>query len=303
LRHDGSPRRPYYEIKQLTKELEKIGNELVQTTVEAPVALIYSYDQMWAFESHKQYKNFDHREHLLTYYRALLKLGLAADLVEATADLSKYSVVIAPSMSMVSDEIYENMSEFVKNGGCLIIGARSGMKTWSNTTIDSPWPGLLAEMCGMIVDEFEVLPDHYSNKISYKDKEYDVKVWLDMLETKTAETVATYREKFYAGRTAISKNQFGAGMVYYVGVMGNADLANDFLEDVARDRHLPVMQIPKGIYVSRRSSDTESYIFYININREPTAICLEKEGLDVINEHIVSGEVVINGLDVLIVKN
>src|SRR5690606_36135425 len=134
-----------------------------------------------------------------------------------------YKLVIAPSMAMVSDEIYENFDRYVKNGGHLIIGARSGMKTWSNTTVELPWPGLLAEMAGTIVDEFEVLPNHYSNSISYKGKEYPVKIWLDMLENQTAESLAVYTEKFYAGRTAVSKNQHGSGIAYYVGVMGNSE--------------------------------------------------------------------------------
>jgi beta-galactosidase len=303
LRHDGSPRRPYYEIQQLTKELEKIGDNLVETTVEAPIAVIYSYEQMWAFNSHKQYKNFDYREHLLTYYRALLGLGLTADLVEASADLSKYSLVIAPSMAMVSPENYENINQYVKKGGCLIIGARSGMKSWSNTTIDTPWPGLLAEMCGIVVDEFEVLPDKYSNTISYKDKDYPVKVWLDMLETNTAESIATYKEKFYAGRTAISKNHFGKGIVYYVGVMGNAELTSDFLTDIVQELNLPIIPVPKGIYVSKRVSEKEQFTFYINLNREPTVVQIEKEGFDCLKDRLVSGNVIIDGLDVLILKS
>lgn len=303
LRHDGSPRRPYYEVKQLTEELSRFEKELVDTTVEAPVAIIYSYDLMWAFEAHKQYKNFDHREHLLTYYRALTKLGLTADLVDPTTDLSKYKLVIAPSMAMVSDEIYENFNRYVEDGGCLIIGARSGMKTWSNTTVELPWPGLLAEMAGTVVDEFEVLPDKYANAITYKGKEYPVKVWLDMLDNQTAETLAVYTQKFYAGRTAISKNSHGAGLVYYVGVMGNSELALDFLADVAEELKLIVTDVPKEVYLTRRVNEQDCFTFYINVNREPVTVVVNEAGTNVITDQPVSGEVVINGLDVLIVKS
>ncbi|WP_188454908.1 beta-galactosidase [Virgibacillus oceani] len=302
LRHDGTPRRPYYEVQQVTNELEKFGSELISTTVEAPVALIYSYDQMWAFEAHVQYKNFDHREHLLTYYRQLTRLGITADLVDPTADLSKYKMVIAPSMAMISDEIHANFTSYAENGGCLIIGARSGMKTWSNTTHEMAWPGLLGEMAGVAVDEFEVLPDKYANSITYNGKDYPVKVWLDMLDTKTAESLATYNEKFYAGRTAISKNNFGKGVVYYAGVMGNSELAYDLLADIAKERNLSVTLLPAGVYVSTRSNEACSYTFYININREPVHVILPEDGVDVIQEKKVSGEVGIEGLDVLIVK-
>jgi beta-galactosidase len=303
LRHDGTPRRPYYEVKQLTNELEKFGKELMTTTVEAPVALIYSYDQMWAFEAHVQYKNFDHREHLLTYYRGLIRLGITADLVDPTADLSKYKVVIAPSMAMISEEIHQNFNEYVSKGGCLLIGARSGMKTWSNTTIELPWPGLLSDMAGVVVDEFEVLPDKYANSVSYKGKSYSVKIWLDMLELNTAESLATYNEKFYAGRTAISKNHYGEGIVYYIGVMGNSELVLELLTDIVEECQLSLTPLPEGIYVSTRSNENTRYTFYINMNRKTTRVTLPEEGINVLNDCRVSGEVPIEGLDVLIVKS
>nr|WP_144927355.1 beta-galactosidase [Paenibacillus bovis] len=303
LRHDGSPRRPYYEVQQMTKELAKFGDELATTTVEAPIAIFYDFDQMWAFDAHKQYRNFDHRGHILTYYRALTKMGVTADLVNPTTDLSKYKVVIAPSMAMVSDEIYDNIKSYVENGGSLIIGARSGMKDWANVTIEEPWPGKLAELAGLIIDEFEVLPDRYANSIFYNGKEYPVKVWLDMLETNTAESLATYKQKFYAGRTAVAKNQYGNGTVYYVGVMGSDEFASDFLTDIVNELGIPNGTLPKGIFVSSRVNENVRYTFYININREPTAVTVQENGFDVIKEKNVSGEVLIEGLDVLIVKS
>jgi beta-galactosidase len=210
--------------------------------------------------------------------------------------------VIAPSLAMVSEEIYENFKQYAENGGCLLMGARSGMKTWSNTTIDTPWPGLLSELSGVVVDEFEVLPDRYSNTISYKDKEYSVKVWLDMLETKTAKSISKYQQKFYAGRTAISKNIFGKGTVYYVGVMGNEELTFELLSDIAAELNLLHQTMPKGVFVSKRENDEMCFSFLINMNREPVSVVLHESGIDVIRNLQISGEVKIGGLDVLIVK-
>ncbi|WP_261130859.1 beta-galactosidase [Bacillus sp. Marseille-Q3570] len=303
LRHDGSPRRAYYEVQQVTDELKKFGEDLIKTTVQAPIAIIYCYDQMWAYDTHVQYKNFDYRDHLLDYYREVNRMGLTADLVDPTADLSKYKLVIAPSMSMVSDDIYENFETYVRQGGNLLIGARSGMKSWSNTTIDSPWPGLLSEMAGVVVDEFEVLPNKYSNSITYNGKEYSVKVWLDMLQIEQAESIAIYNEKFYAGRTAISKNKYGDGVVYYVGVMGNRKLCRDLLSDIATDIDFPVTDLPEEVYVSTRSNEKYHYTFYINRKNESTKVVLREDGYDVLQDQHVSGEVIIKGLDVLIVRN
>ncbi|WP_040205222.1 beta-galactosidase [Neobacillus jeddahensis] len=302
LRHDGSPRRAYYELQQMNQELKGFGEELAGTTVDAPVGIIHSYDHIWAFDAHVQYKNFEYREHIKSYYHALNKMGITSDLIDPRMDLSRYKIVIAPSLMMVSEEIQENLKTFVKNGGCLVIGARSGFKTWANVTIDTPWPGLLSELSGVLVDEFEVLPDKYSNTIFYNGKEYEVKVWLDMLETKSAETLAVYKQKFYAGRTAISKNSYGKGTVYYVGVMGNEELNSDILLDIVKDRNIPYTFLPEGVFATQRKNDQHSFTFYINKSNEAKQVPLVENGLDVISGNQVSDCVTINGLDVLIVK-
>ena len=303
LRHDGSPRRAYYEVKQLTKELAAFGEDLLGTEVEAPVGIIHSMDVLWAFNAHKQYPSFEYRKHIKSYYNALLRLGITADVIDPMMDLARYKIVIAPSLMMVSEDIKDHFQRYVEAGGCLIIGARSGMKTWTDVTIDTPWPGLLAQLTGITIDEFEVLPDHMSNTITYKDKDYPVNVWVDIIEPNTAETVSTYKKKFYAGKTAISKNKYGKGVVYYVGVMGNDDFLKTFLMDVADAHQVKHRQAQPGIFITRRFKDNQTYTFYINVNPEPTIVTVEEEGLDVIIGTRVTNEAVIQGLDVLIVKS
>ena len=124
-----------------------------------------------------------------------------------------------------------------------------------------------------------------------------------MLETKTAETLATYNEKFYAGRTAIAKNKYGDGVVYYVGVMGSNELARDLLTDIVQENNIAHSPLPDGIFVSTRSDKDNSYTFYINVNREPTTVDLQEQGTDVIQGKEVSGKVTIDGLDLLIVQS
>jgi beta-galactosidase len=303
LRHDGTPRRAYDEIKQVTRELAEFSSELAATKVEAPVAIIHSYDQIWAFESQRQYPNFNYRGHITSYYRELLRMGITPDLVDPSTDLSRYKFVIAPSMAMVSEEIRQNLESYVENGGCLIIGSRSGMKTWENTTVDTPWPGPLSELAGIEIDEFEVLPDRYSNGVLYNNKEYRVKSWLDMIKTKKAETLAAYQEKFYAGRTAISKNVFGKGTVYYIGVMGSQDLIRDILSNVAEERQVDKLSLPEEVYVTHRISDDVRYTFYMNYSREPRKVILADNGINAITGASVSGENPIEGLGVLIVRS
>ncbi|TLS49520.1 beta-galactosidase [Paenibacillus antri] len=301
LRHDGTPRRAYEEIRRTTREFAAVGAELAATEVEAPVALLHSFDQIWAFEAQKQYPNFSYRGHLTSYYRELLRMGITPDVVDPCMDLARYAFVVAPSLAMVSEETRRNLEKYVADGGCLVIGARSGMKTWENATIDTPWPGLLSDLAGVEIDEFEVLPDRYSNGVLYNGKSYRVNGWLDLLRTKEAETAGIYQEKFYAGRTAIARNAYGKGTVYYVGAMGSAELFRAILSDVADERGVPKPELPEEVYVTHRVGERMRYTFYLNYAREPRRVRLAKAGVDALTGRTVSGEALIEGLDALIV--
>lgn len=304
LRHDGTPRRALEEVGRLTKELESFGSELAETRVDAPVAIVYSYDVEWSFEAHKQYRHADYREQILAYYRALLRMGITPDLVDPNRDLSRYDVVIAPSLTMVSEGIAQNLESYVKQGGCLLLTGRSGIKDWANVTIDAPWPGLLRELTGVVIDEFEVLPPRLSNGIRFDGKEYRVTGWLDMLTPTTAESLAVYTEKFYAGRTAIARNRLGRGVVYYVGVMGGADLVRAVLGRVAKETgRLHDAELPEGVFLSRRVKEGVVYHFYVNMSDEPRRVRLLKEGVDVLTGEAVQGEAEVGGIDVLIVRS
>lgn len=304
LLHDGTPRRALSEVGRLTKELDAFGAELAATRVEAPVAILYSYDVEWSFEAHKQYRHADYREQILSYYRALLRMGVTTDLVDPFRDLTPYEVVIAPSLTMIDKRIAQNLESYVKQGGCLILTGRSGIKDWANVTIDQPWPGLLRELAGVEVEEFEVLPPRLTNGIRIDGREFRVTGWLDILRTSSAEPVAAYTEKFYAGKTAIARNRFGRGLVYYVGVMGAIDLIRAVLEQVGKETgRLRDAGLPDGVFVSRRVKEGVAYTFYVNFTHETKQVSLVEDGIDVFTGRAVAGEAEVAGLDVLIVRS
>jgi beta-galactosidase GanA len=57
-------------------------------------------------------------------------------------------------------------------------------------------------------------------------------------EPQTAEVLATYTKRFYSGKAAITKNRYGKGLMYYVGI--DVDAKNDefyrrIVSDALRD--------------------------------------------------------------------
>jgi len=303
LLHDGTPRRAFYEIKELTERLSEYGAELSDTKTQATVAIAYSYDQIWSLQSNMQYPNVQYRKILDSYYQAVIKMGLTADLVDPKSDLSSYELVIAPGMIMVDEEIVSNFDRYVRQGGNLILSVMSGIKSWSNTVVDIPWPGLFADMSGVAVEEFEVIPDRLHNTISYRGKEYKVNGWLDILNCKTAASLAVYTGKFYAGKTAIARNTYGSGTVTYVGVINNDELVQDMLVDFYREKGYKFTLLPENLYVTQRVNNTVKYLFVVNMSYKPVVFAVEDPGIDILNNKFVVGDVQIDGRSALIVRS
>ena len=202
LRHDGSPRRAYGEIQRLTRELQSFGGELAATSVRAEVAILHSYDNFWAFEANRQYANSDCVKLEQEMYNALSDLGVTADLVRPEEDLSRYKLVLAPNSVLVGKAAARNFEAYVEQGGHIVFGVRSGLKDENNVMVDIPWPGLLAGLCGITVEEFEAFPAHAWNQVSYQGRDYDVRWWADVLAAGPARIEAVYAGRFYRGAPA-----------------------------------------------------------------------------------------------------
>lgn len=297
LRHDGSKRRTFFEVKSLAEEIKALGPSLPESKVMAEVGMLWSYDQIWAFETHVQNSKFSYRDHFKEYYDALAGLGITADLINPMSELSEYKLVVAPALFLLNETIAERLKTYVKNGGTLILTARTGVRSWSNVTVDTPWPGLLRGVAGATVTEFDSLPEYACNKVLYKEKSYEVKTFLEILECESAKTVAVYDGKFYKGQAAVTENRYGDGKVLYCGVMGSKELLTDLLKDELNTLNVNLHGWPKGIEVTRRKAENKVYTFILNSNFEDTSVILDREYKHAVTGEKLSGEVEIKKLD------
>jgi beta-galactosidase len=52
---------------------------------------------------------------------------------------------------------------------------------------------------------------------------FPAEVWYDILQPETAETLAIYKNRYYAGKAALTKNHYGKGITYYVGTKSSSE--------------------------------------------------------------------------------
>lgn len=229
LDHHGRPGRRYEEIQRMGAEIQQIGDSIQGAQIKAPVAFLLSYDSRFAFQIQGNNPRFSYPEHFHDLYRAFHARQIPIDILSPTSDLSSYPLVIAPALHIVNDEIVKNLETYVRNGGTLMLTIRTGVKDEANAVVNQPLPGLLADLCGVEVEEYVSLPRDLDNEIQFSESvisttRFATKAWCDVLQPMGAKVLARYRQDYFAGKPAITMNEVGEGKVVYLGTMGEASL-------------------------------------------------------------------------------
>jgi beta-galactosidase len=168
--------------------------------------------------------------------------------------------------------------------------------------VDIPWPGLLRELCGAGVDEFEAFPDHIQNTAVYRGKTYPVRWWADVLRLEDARPEAVYGERFYRGSPAVTVREYGKGRAVYFGAAGARELIRDYLAGLFKDYGIKTLDVPDRVFISTRKSPGTSYTFIINMGSEEKEFDPGAGGTDLLSGKKVSGPLRIGPLEALIIE-
>ena len=154
---DGTPDPIYDEFAQVGREFEQAGPALADTAVQASVAILHSYPSRWAINWQKMNPAYDASDALMSYYAPLHRLGYSIDIVPPDRDLSRYKLVVAPALNVLTQAEADNLARYVRQGGHLVLGQRSAMKDESNSRWPQRQPGPLAALLGARVEQFMAL--------------------------------------------------------------------------------------------------------------------------------------------------
>ena len=266
--HSNVEGRRYREFADLCERADSL-QEISGAVTKARVAVLYSTEAEYAFKIQPQYQGFHYFNQLKAYHEAFMSMGLNVDIIDWRGELSDYDIVVAPTLYMVDEEVTAALYAFVGQGGSLLLTGRSGVKDENNACIMQELPTVYRRLAGAHVKEYDaigykeqhiMMEDHDKDKVSYT-----IQGWCDLLETDTAEVLATYQDAFYAGTAAITRNRYGDGMVYYVGVVGKKMLYHELARMMLEEKNIPyIKDLPHGVEISYRMKDDKEYIFIFN---------------------------------------
>ena len=266
LSHDLQPNRAYAEVSRTAHELQKIGPQLVGLQPRNQVAILWSRDSLNAisfmpFTSSGEawssgHPIADYASLVRQFHTALYALNIGVDFVfPETTDFSQYKVLIVPALYIADDALLKRISDYVKNGGYVVMTFKSGFANENSAVRWERAPGPLREAAGFSYQEFSNLehPLALRSDPFQAGAENKVMYWAEFLMPEHAKALAYYDDPFFGRWPAITENQYGSGSLLYEGTYLSNSLQQDILLDVLRKTGLtgPDQQLPSAIHVQQ----------------------------------------------------
>ena len=283
---NGTPVPVYDEIRQTGEEFAKAGPDIVGTSPHSEVALVNDYDSRWAITFQRHSANFDPVGEMIAFYRPLREQSQAVDMISINAPFDSYKVVELPGLNVISQATADRLMAYVRNGGHLLLGPRTGMKDEYNALQPERQPGPLAGFLGGRVDQFYALD--YDVPVTGDFGSGTANIWAEQLSVQSPETKVVMRYGKSNGwlddQPAIITRNVGKGSITYVGAWLDADtlskLTAHLLDEAGVKPILP--DVPAGVEVCRRSGAGKSVLILINHNTADEHVSLPTSMRDLI---------------------
>lgn len=279
--------RVFGEISQLGAELKQLG-AVIDSRMRADVGLLFSFENVWALEIGSKPAQIDAVEAILPWHAALAGQNIPVDIVHPGADLSAYKVLVAPLLYQISQSQADNLRRFVERGGALILSYFSGIADERDHIWLGGYPGLLKDVLGLEVEEWQpLLPDQAVRFEDVRGEQSSGTHWAEVVRVGTAEVLARLTDGWMSGQPAICRNRFGNGLAYYAATRPAPEYLGGLLREICAGQGVhSLADAPFGVEVTERNAGDVTYLFVINHTDRAVDVHLRTEG----GEDVLTGE-------------
>jgi len=290
--------RVFQDVAELGVVLQKL-DPVIGTTVKPDVAIIYDWENRWAIDDMhglgRDRRNY--AETCINHYRPFWSMGVPVDVIPEWADFRSYKLVVAPMLYMLQPGVADRLKQFVSGGGTVVMTYWSGIVDETDLCFLGGWPGDgLREVFGVWDEETDTITPDERNQVVMADGNalgltgsYEARDYFALIHAEGAQVLATFDSDFYAGRPALTVNQFGQGQAYYMASRNDDRFLVDFYSRLASDldllRALPV-DLPEGVTAQLRGDGENKFIFVMNFNDQPATVTLDGASY----QNLVTGE-------------
>jgi beta-galactosidase len=282
--HVGTDSRVWREAKALGMELRGL-DALLSSRVQSDVAILFDWENWWALEGgDKPANDLKLLPRIKALYAELFCRNVTVDFAHPEADLSKYRLVIAPHLYLVSDRAVKNVERYVANGGTLLMTFFSGIVDSNEHVLLGGYPGPFRALLGLWIEEFVPYGETEMNLIKAEDgKQFSCDFWCEVIHPEGAEVLARFCEDYFIGSPSVTRHHFGQGIGYYLGTSLGQDGLAWLVDLVCQDAGLQMVDgMPPGVEMTRRSDGTHTWLFMLNYSDKTVQLELPANGIDLV---------------------
>ena len=285
---DSEPAPVYAEVKQIGEEFDRAGKAFAGTTPVAHVALINDFDSRWAIDFQRHNVDFNPVTEMVDFYRPLREQSQGVDILglNTNAPLDKYKLVVAPALNVLTQAEAQKLLAYVKQGGNLVLGPRSGMKNGYDGLNPEQQPGPLEAALGARVTQFyaadQPVPVKWEQGVSSSPSGM-ANIWVETLQTTNPDTkvlatygVSTTTNGWTDNQPAIVTHKVGSGSITYVGTWLDAPMMAQLTAMLIKQAGVEPMVagVPQPVEVCVRSGHGHSVVVLINHGTTAASVTL-----------------------------
>lgn len=307
LDHDDVPRRRYAEVSQVGAELKRIGPELMGTHVHAEVAIAGADCDQEAAHHTLHFGLPSPGEVAGAIHRVWYTKGFATALVHPEDDLSGIRLYFIPHWVAFNPAWVPRLESFVRDGGTLVIGARTATRNLDNNVVPETLPGCLRELARITVSEYgrQNRPELRPLAFTLGKRAVKTSCWYESLfPEKGAKALACWTSRHLKGQPALSIRTLGKGSVIYAGTYLTEEVSRELQPLLAKQAGLkPLLPgAPAGVEVVRRQADGRQVWFVINHNEKSVTVKAPPRGVDLVTGRRIAASLKLKPLDVAVIK-
>lgn len=228
LSHNLAPNASYRELKAFGKEVHSIEKHLLNLQKDCKAAIIIDNASLTALDEFPIYEegteSIDYNHILRQFYDACYQMNLECDMLSVQDDFSDYPLLIVPALYSASEDTLSKIKDYVKNGGHLLLGFKSGFSDEELKIYHDSQPHLLTDCIGATYDQFtrpENVALHFTEEFQaagpvLTENNFPVSEWMELVCPETAQTWASYEHPYWGKYSAITHQKFGNGSATYL---------------------------------------------------------------------------------------
>ncbi|MBS2099795.1 beta-galactosidase [Carboxylicivirga linearis] len=272
------------EMKQLRKQYSSKA-KTPEILKNRKTAVMWSFDNLWNLDRQRQTYQWNTWSHMQRYQGILHSLGAPVSFITEEDDFEDYEFIVVPAYEMVDEALVAKWTKYVEKGGNLIISTRTGAKDKNAHLWESNLSGIMNDLIGGEIEQFDMLPGGRTGNIVAGDKTYQWSSWGDLIKPyKDTNVQASYDDQFYKGTACVLKKKIGKGTLWYIGTEStDGQLEKDILKSAYEANNVEVEDYPEGVFVQYR----DGFWVAVNYSSENYELKLDEQTNVLIGEKVV----------------